>query len=144
MIRIQPAESCDVPDLEELERIALSPGWTASQLLDGLAEDSSLYLAARSEDRLIGYVAFRWVVDEAELLRLAVLPDYRRRGVASRLLHEAENQLTRRGVRQCYLEVRADNLGATSFYRRRGWIESGRRRQYYPDGDDALVLNLTL
>ena len=87
-----------------------------------------------------GYALFLTVVDEAELLRIAVVPRRRRRGVARALLAAGLDDLDRRGIRVCHLEVRADNQPALALYAEAGFREVGRRPRYYPGGVDAVLL----
>lgn len=91
-----------------------------------------------------GYCLFSEVLDEAELLRIAVDPQQRTKGWASVLLQQAQQALEKRGVTQFFLEVRASNLAAHALYHRCGWQPCGRRKQYYPLGDvreDALLFS---
>jgi ribosomal-protein-alanine N-acetyltransferase len=91
-----------------------------------------------------GYAAFRHAAGEAELLRLAVLPEERRRGIARALVAEGIERLLAAGVQVCFLEVRADNGPAIALYERLGFARIGRRRGYYRDGSDALRFALEL
>ena len=85
---------------------------------------------------LLGFIAWRQVIDEVEITRLAISPEYRRRGYARRLLEHVA------AGRVCFLEVRASAEGAQAFYRACGFVETGRRVGYYgpPMPDDAIVL----
>jgi ribosomal-protein-alanine N-acetyltransferase len=91
-----------------------------------------------------GLILVRAVADEAEVLTLAVIPAMRRRGVASALLHRAMAEAATRGAGSVFLEVSTRNAGAQALYRQLGFTEVGRRRRYYPDGSDALVLSVQL
>jgi ribosomal-protein-alanine N-acetyltransferase len=84
------------------------------------------------------------VAEEAEVLTLAVIPAMRRRGVAAALLRRAMAEAAARGAGALFLEVSTRNAAAQALYRRFGFIEVGRRRRYYPDGSDALVLRVEL
>ncbi len=90
---------------------------------------------------VVGFICFRVVADEAEVLNLAVLPPARRQGVASRLLGEALRETAQQGARRVFLEVRDTNQPAMLFYARHGFRVASRRRGYYSDPvADALVL----
>ncbi|MGM0633266.1 MAG: ribosomal protein S18-alanine N-acetyltransferase [Pseudomonadota bacterium] len=88
--------------------------------------------------------------DESHLLTLCVNPDYRRRGLARRLLRHVLEQARQAGVRQCFLEVRPSNGDAQQLYYSEGFVRVGERRDYYPTRtpqerrEDALILQLTL
>ncbi len=87
-----------------------------------------------------GLVLARCVGDEAEILSLAVAPAARRHGIGRTLLAGALAAAAARGARAVFLEVAATNAPARALYAGAGFTEIGRRRGYYADGTDALVL----
>ncbi|MGI4943969.1 MAG: GNAT family N-acetyltransferase [Janthinobacterium lividum] len=91
-----------------------------------------------------GLVLARVAADEAEILTLAVLPETRRRGVGGALLASAATEAAARGARALFLEVAVGNAPAQALYARAGFATVGRRRGYYPCGEDALVLRRAL
>ncbi len=103
-----------------------------------------LLLATSNGEPASGYAAFRHGGGEAEMLRLAVNPGERRRGVARALVENGLQRLRQEKAQTCFLEVRKDNEGAIAFYQALGFTRVGRRRNYYRDGTDALVLSLPL
>lgn len=82
----------------------------------------------------------RVAADEAEILTLAVAPEARRQGRARALLAEAAAVAAAAGARALFLEVSEANAAARALYESSGFVLAGRRRRYYPDGSDALVL----
>lgn len=146
---VRPATESDLPALAALEAAAFtapgSPAWSRDLLAGELAQPTALVLAAVDEEsRAIGYAAFRHVGPESELLRVAVAPEARSRGVGRRLVDEGIARLRERGVATCFLEVRPANTPALALYERLGFRTVDRRRRYFPDGADALVLRLDL
>ncbi|HEY7579033.1 MAG TPA: GNAT family N-acetyltransferase [Acetobacteraceae bacterium] len=93
-------------------------------------------------DRRGGMLLGRIVTDEAEVLTLAVAPSARRQGVATGLLREARSLVAARGAMAIFLEVAAGNAAALALYRREGFAQVGRRRRYYADGSDAVVMRM--
>jgi len=91
-----------------------------------------------------GMLLGRVAADEAEVLTLAVAPAVRRNGVATGLLHAAARHAAVRGARVMFLEVAAGNAAALTLYGGVGFVEVGRRRRYYADASDALVLRMNL
>ena len=96
-----------------------------------------------------GFILVRAAADEAEILTLAVMPDQRRKGVASNLMSQADAALRSGPVTQMFLEVAADNPAAFALYTRHGFTECGRRPDYYNAGRsqgavDALVMKRAL
>ncbi len=138
---IRRATEADIARIAWLEQVGFPDPWSFELLSYELRHPLSLLLVAvRVEGApAAGYASFRQGSDEAELLRLAVAPSDRRRGLARALVTEGLQRLAPAGVRSCFLEVRMENLGAITFYRQMGFNQVGLRRSYYRDGSDALV-----
>jgi ribosomal-protein-alanine acetyltransferase len=100
---------------------------------------------AEAEDQIVGFACFRIVDREAELLNLAVLASFRRRGIGSRLLAQVLEEAGQRGAARIFLEVRDSNAEALRLYQRHGFERTGRRAGYYTNPSaDALVLSRLL
>lgn len=91
-----------------------------------------------------GLVLLRITADEAEILTIGVIPARRRKGIARALLEEGMHQARGLGVRSIFLEVGVWNSAARALYEAAGFKEVGRRRHYYANGEDALILRATL
>ena len=103
----------------------------------------SVIETARRDEKTVGYALGRVVADEAELLKICVLCDYRRQGIAAKMLLELLAKMREKGAVACYLEVRSRNLPAISLYKRLGFAEVGLRKNYYHD-DDAVLMKKEL
>ena len=95
-------------------------------------------------DAADGMVLARIAGEEAEVLTLAVVPARRCHGLGGALLDAALRQARDRGARAVFLEVSEANQTARGLYAAAGFVEIGRRRRYYADGTDALVLRAAL
>ncbi|MDB6176852.1 GNAT family N-acetyltransferase [Paracoccus sp. Z330] len=113
--------------------------WSANEFA-GILETRGAFLVTRPNGFLLG----RAIAGEAELLTLAVDPRHRRLGTGAILSTEFAARARNQGAETAFLEVAADNIAARSLYQRMGWTESGRRRDYYGAGRDALTLRLEL
>ncbi len=91
-----------------------------------------------------GLVLARVVLDEAEILTLAVVPAARRQGLGATLLAAALAEAARRGATAMLLEVAKANQPARALYAAQGFTQVGLRRRYYANGDDALLLRRTI
>ena len=91
-----------------------------------------------------GMILARTIMDEAEILTLAVLPAARQRGLGRALLRAAMRQAAETDARTMFLEVAEDNTAARRLYASQGFTEVGRRKRYYANGDDALVMRAAL
>ena len=120
-------------------------GWTRSQCAGILPMAGVSLTLAEEHGQIVGFSLMRAVVDEAELLLVAVGPGTRRRGVGGQMIAHFIADARRRGAHRLHLEVR-DGNDAVSLYRAAGFETAGRRRDYYrgPDGDryDAITLML--
>jgi len=94
---------------------------------------------------LIGFVVARQILDEVEILNIAVAPDARRRKAGTQLLRAAFEWARANGGRRVFLETRVSNGGAIAFYQIHGFHEIGRRAKYYLSPvEDAIVLAMNL
>ncbi|BDG70842.1 hypothetical protein Rmf_07710 [Roseomonas fluvialis] len=100
-------------------------------------------MATRGGDP-VGFAMGRVAAQEAEVLTLAVHPAARRGGAGAALMRALMTAAAQRGASDMFLEVSEQNAAARRLYARLGATEAGRRRRYYPDGSDALVLRLAL
>ncbi|MHB8485328.1 MAG: ribosomal protein S18-alanine N-acetyltransferase [Candidatus Acidiferrales bacterium] len=96
---------------------------------------------AENDGQVAGFLAARKLADELEILNLAVIPASRRQGIASQLLRTAMKWAAAEGIAKIYLEVRASNTAAKTFYQSHGFHAIGKRPNYYGDpADDAILL----
>ncbi|MDR5654456.1 ribosomal protein S18-alanine N-acetyltransferase [Ruixingdingia sedimenti] len=113
------------------------PPWSAEAFAGLLASPGSFVIAEPQ-----GFALGRVVLDEAELLTIAVTPEARRQGIGARLLAGFTAGAAARGAARAFLEVAASNTAAIALYSGAGWRVTGRRRGYYhgPDGAEDAVL----
>lgn len=116
-----------------------SRGWSRNEIA-GLLASPHVFTVTRTGGFAIGRV----VVDEAELLTIAVTPSAQGRGLGTELLLQFEQAAATKGAIRAFLEVAADNLPAVAIYQRTGWETCGLRPAYYtrPDGStcDAILM----
>jgi len=115
-------------------------------LLREAAEDGVLVLARDGDARgpLVGFASARLLVDEAHVMRLAVVAERRREGIGRALLDALIMWAQGIAAHALVLEVRAGNTGALQLYAEAGLTLDGRRPRYYPGGEDALLLRRVL
>ena len=130
-----------VSQVAELEKLCFSDPWSEKSVASELNNPLSLWLVALEGERLAGYVGSQTVLDETDMMNIAVHPDYRRCGVARQLVEELVAGLKRRGSRCLTLEVRASNDPARKLYEKLGFQQIGLRKNYYRNPrEDALIL----
>lgn len=139
---LAPATAAEAPALAALHALAFPPaeawGPEAIALMLGMPHAFGLWRPAQ------GFVLARAAGGEAEILTLAVVPTARRQGLGAALMAGALAGAAARGAAAMFLEVAAGNPAALALYGALGFTEVGRRRRYYPDRSDALVLRRDL
>lgn len=143
---VRRATSSDVgAALLDIERASQPSPWSAQQFEEEIASSTSWCWVLHEGPTVHGYICYRRMVDEVELLNVAVAPASRRRGFGEALVRVLLREANELGATRIVLEVRASNTAARSLYARLGFGPLGVRRGYYRDnGEDALVLGLPL
>ena len=125
----------------ELEKLCFADPWSEKSVASELDNPLSLWLVALDGDRVAGYVGSQTVMDESDMMNVAVHPDYRKQGVATGLIVGLVEELHKKGSRCLTLEVRASNAPAISLYEKLGFLQAGLRKNYYHNPkEDALIL----
>jgi len=132
-----------IDEIYYAEKCCFAEPWTLAMLESEIENPLSVIETACRDGKTVSYALGRVVADEAELLKICVLGDYRRQGIAEKLLSELLTKMREKGAAACYLEVRSRNLPAISLYKRLGFAEIGLRRNYYRD-DDAVLMKKEL
>lgn len=131
-----------LPQIAALEQRCFSLPWTIEQLRTQLGE-RQIFLAAVEDGTVAGYVGLLYVLDEGYISNVAVAPEYRRRGVARKLLERLERRCRDLKLSFMTLEVRASNAPAIALYESRGFRQVGRRKNYYKTPtEDAILMTL--
>lgn len=131
----------DVPQIAELEKICFSDPWSEQSIVSELENPLSLWLVACDDGVIAGYVGSQSVMGWADMMNLAVHPDYRRRGVGEALVSALESGLSGNGVSVLTLEVRQSNENAIALYKKMGFEQVGVRPGYYRHPkENALIL----
>jgi ribosomal-protein-alanine N-acetyltransferase len=136
----------DLAEVMEIERLVFASPWTPGLFLHELQLEFSRTELARlgSAGPLAGYVVWWRVADEAHILNIAVDPARRRRGIGAALTRRVVDDAAARRAATVSLDVRAGNLPAQGLYKALGFAPIGRRKGYYDDGEDAVIMSLTL
>ena len=130
-----------VSQVAQLEKLCFSMPWSENSIRYELTNPLALWLVAVDGDVVAGYVGSQSVMGEADMMNLAVLPDYRRKGIGEMLVKRLVEELTANAVSSLTLEVRASNTGAIELYNKLGFAQVGRRPNYYKNPkEDALIL----
>lgn len=143
-IEIVPLTSAqEIDGILAVEAESFTNPWTRDMYLAELENRgvSFFFLAKNEAGQIVGFCSFWYVLDEVHVNNLAVLPEYRRRGVASSILKRMFTETRRMGAKRVTLEVRRSNLAAQHLYENFGFAVAGVRRGYYRQPEeDALIL----
>ena len=138
---IEKMNSSHVAQIAQLEKICFSDPWSEKSVASELDNKLAFWLVAVEEARVAGYIGSQTVMDETDMMNVAVHPDFRRQGIAEALVNTLVENLKQMGSRCLTLEVRASNAPAIILYEKLGFAEIGRRKNYYRNPrEDALIL----
>ena len=143
-IAVRSANPSDLGAIHAIELESFPQPWREEFFAHELALEGRVSLVAELEGVVIGYVFAMWILDEMHVNKIAVDERARRKGVAVALMEHCLDFARRHHIAVISLEVRDSNHGAQDFYRHLGFASAYRRRRYYPDGEDAVVMTLNV
>jgi ribosomal-protein-alanine N-acetyltransferase len=129
----------DLPQLEAFEKSCFPDPWSRVILSQVMAQERYLVLIGPAS-----YLIASKVCDEVEIERIAVLEENRGQGLGRQILELALEKLKNTGATRFFLEVRANNKAAIRLYEGCGFVSNGLRRGYYDDGQDAVLMSLSI
>ena len=133
----------DIPEVAALERQTFSVPWSENGFLTSLQSPDTLYLTVRQEGRLAGYCGLLQSFDEADIMNVAVAPEFRNRGVGRRMLSALMDRGRKRGILRYTLEVRQSNAAALHLYEKLGFVSVGIRKNFYEKPTESAVIMWT-
>jgi ribosomal-protein-alanine N-acetyltransferase len=135
----------DIPEVVNIERTIFTTPWSETSFLQEINNLYSIKKVAVLNNTTIGYVCANHILNESHILNLAVHPEFRRCGIATKLVKEVLKELKEKGCDFVYLEVRGSNLSAKKFYEKLGFIIVALRKDYYIlPREDAIILVLEM
>ena len=141
MSHIVTMTGCHVPQVAALEKECFIDPWSQRSVASELDNPLALWLVWEEDGQVLGYVGSQTVLDETDMMNVAVSAQARHRGIAQALVEELVLRLKQRGSRCLTLEVRASNAPAIALYETLGFRQVGRRPNYYSHPkEDGLIL----
>ena len=145
MIRYEIMSNTHVGQVAELEKLCFSDPWSERSIASELTNPLSYWLVALDGDTVAGYIGSQSVMGESDMMNVAVSPNCRRQGIGEGLVNALCAALKERGNACLTLEVRAANDPAIALYEKLGFMQVGRRPNYYRNPkEDALILRKAL
>lgn len=131
----------DLAAVVRLEEMCFSIPWSNTAIEEAFVNELYRFVAVEEKGVIVGYANFRIVADEGEIERVAVHPDSRRRGYGRKLMEAMVEYSRKKGVRDMTLDVRVNNEKAINLYESCGFVEEGRRKDYYREPtEDAIIM----
>ena len=134
----------DILKISELEKECFSDPWTYRMFVEGFSSKLFYGVCAVEDGEIVGYACETVLFENAEVDNIAVAESCRRRGVGKKLLKKLETEAKERGARVILLVVRVSNAPAMTMYLKEGFKGIYVRPRYYPDGEDAVVMQKEL
>lgn len=139
-MKIEKMTSGQLDDVYIIETECFSHPWSKQSLEEELNNETSLFLVAKEENEVIGYIGMSIVIDEGYIFNVAVRESYRNKGVATALINELVTYGKKNNFSFITLEVRESNLPAISLYSKFGFIKAGERKDYYSNPKENAIL----
>ena len=138
---LETMNAAHVAQIAALEKICFSDPWSERSIASELDNKLAFWLVATEGETVAGYIGSQTVMEETDMMNVAVHPDFRRQGIAEALVSSLVEHLKAMGSHCLTLEVRASNAPAIALYEKLGFAEIGRRKNYYRNPrEDALIL----
>lgn len=142
MITIREMEMDDLEQIAQLEADLFENPWSLNGLFSFFLRDDVKFLIAQDGEKLIGYCGIVTVLDEGDIVKVAVSKDQQRKGVGEALLRQLILEMEKDGIHTIHLEVRMSNEAAIQLYKKLGFTEDGVRKGYYENPvEDALLMS---
>ncbi len=136
-IKISKADETDISDIFFIEKECFSTPWSENAIKESL-EHGTLFFKAQVMGKTVGYMGISVVLDEGYITNIAILPEYRGRGIAKKIMLYAEDGL--QDLKFISLEVRVSNTKAINLYEKLGFKQVGLRKRFYENPtEDALI-----
>lgn len=140
-LNIRKAEERDVEAITMLEHVSIPNPWSREMIRKDIVENKmSNYIIAEIDGTPAGFIGFMCVVEQCEITNVAVNPFMREQHIGTVLVKTMLDASIKAGIKHFHLEVRASNEAAIKLYKNCGFEQGGVRREYYSDGEDAILM----
>lgn len=142
-IELKPLSLPDCESVAKIAELCLSERWSLESIRSVLQYKNNIYYVAHSIEKsmIVGFAGIMIIADEAELLNIAVLSEFRRQGIGRFLLDQMLSEAARAGAYRLLLEVREGNHAAQQLYQQKHFSQIGTRREYYHNPvEDAIIM----
>lgn len=127
-------------DLDNLNISEFDDFWNLDILKEELKSDNSKFIVAKLENEIVGFAGAKFIIDEADIMNIAVKSSYRKQGIASLLLKNLIEICKNNHINSINLEVNEENFPAINLYKKYEFLEVGKRKNYYDGKFDAILM----
>lgn len=139
-ISIELMEARHVEQVSQIEKRCFSAPWSFESFVDELSNMLAVYFVAEIDGIVVGFAGMHHIVDEGSITNIAVLPEYRRHGIARKLFKALDTYAKKNDLVLITLEVRKTNDIAINFYADEGFEKCGERKGYYREPNEDAIL----
>lgn len=141
-VEINIANEKDIADIANIEKLSFSTPWSENAIRESMNASTTFYVA-RQHNKVIGYMGLSKIAGEGYVTNIAVLPEYRRQGIGKKILEYVILD-SKKELEFISLEVRVSNRAAISLYENLGFLNVGKRKNFYTHPqEDALIMTKT-
>lgn len=139
---IRPATPDDISTILKIESLFIPNPYTQKQFLEEFNNKNSHFFVVINKNKVIAYLLCHLILDEMELIKIVVDLNFHRQGIGTKLFNGVLKLHPK--IRKVFLEVRDSNSQAIQFYKKQGFDIVGRRKQYYSNQEDAILMTLNV
>ena len=144
-IYVSHFEKNELSAIAEIENLSINPPWSYKAICDFSEYNTNRIITAKIDGVVAGYITYSVIIDEVQIANVAVHPDFRRKGIAEKLLRFLIDEAKESNMFVITLEVRNSNIPAIKLYEKCDFSNVGVRKNYYKNPvEDAILMNLTL
>ena len=130
----------DIDIVYEIDNTSSCYNWTKSMFLKELENKNSSFRILFIDDKIIGYIVYHIVLDEAEILNIVINNEFKRQNLGKYLLEQTISEISKQNVKTIFLEVGEKNIPAINLYLKFGFKQYNKRNNYYKNGENAILM----
>jgi [ribosomal protein S18]-alanine N-acetyltransferase len=135
------ADRNDIEGIYSVEKESFKKPWTLEMFSEEIINnDRARYYVIEYNTEIIGYGGYWCIFDEAHIMNIAIKPEHRGIGIGELLLNGLIRTFMKENICKATLEVGANNKAAIGLYKKAGFVESGTRKGYYENTEDAIIM----
>ncbi|MFA6866293.1 MAG: ribosomal protein S18-alanine N-acetyltransferase [Clostridia bacterium] len=140
MLEFYPLNFDNVGQVALLEKQCFGKNaWSENLLIEEIPQKNKHYFVCVENNKVLGYGGFAQILDEGHIMNIAVDCNYRKQGIATKILNNIIGLSSDLGIKSYTLEVREKNIPARNLYEQQKFICAGIRKSYYSDGENACI-----